>query len=143
MRCLSIACSVLISGLLVVAMFDEKGSMSIVEPGNFNPNRKPLSDLFAHRRQLLQFSPTQPFCATFDPPEGIRTPIPLLSPSGAGVTVSFLIGTNGSTHSLLIVDSGGPSEDRIVTQTLLSWRYRPGTCDGDPIEVEGKMSYGK
>jgi TonB family protein len=62
---------------------------------------------------------------------------------GAKVKVSFIIGADGRVHSPLILESGGPTGDRNVLQTVRAWRYRPATCNGVPTESEGKIEFSR
>jgi TonB family protein len=82
-------------------------------------------------------------CEATQPPEALTTPNPLLDTPGLGnpVTVSFIIGTDGHVHSALILEGLGPAEDRRVLDTVLSWRFRPATCNGVPTEAEGKIAF--
>jgi TonB family protein len=82
-------------------------------------------------------------CEASNPPEALATPNPLLDMGdiGSKVTVSFIVGTDGKVHSPLILVSAGPNQDRTVLQTVRSWRYRPGTCNGAPTEIEGKIEF--
>lgn len=82
-------------------------------------------------------------CAAVQPPEALATPDPLLDVSGlnAPLTVSFIVGVDGRVHSPLILESVGPSADKIVLETMRSWRYRPATCNGVPTETEGKIAF--
>jgi hypothetical protein len=77
-------------------------------------------------------------CEATQPPEALATPDPLLD-THATTTVSFIIGTDGRVHSPLILESLGPSGDRIVLDAVRAWRYRPAMCNGVPTEVEGKI----
>ncbi len=94
------------------------------------------------------FSPMAPAmvrsaCEAVRLPEALATPDPLIDPlvSSTRVTVSFIVGTDGRVHSPLILDSLGPSEDRIVLDAVRAWRYRPATCNGVPTEVEAKIAF--
>jgi len=82
-------------------------------------------------------------CEAVRLPEALATPDPLIDPlvSSTRVTVSFIVGTDGRVHSPLILDSLGPSEDRIVLDAVRAWRYRPATCNGVPTEVEAKIAF--
>ena len=84
-----------------------------------------------------------PRCEDIHPPEALATPDPLLATphTGAKVKVSFIIGTDGRVHSPLILESAGPTGDRHVLQTVRTWRYRPGTCNGVPTETEGNIEF--
>lgn len=82
-------------------------------------------------------------CEAAQPPEALATPDPLLDSPAATtkITVSFIVGTDGRVHSPLILESLGPSGDRIVLDAVRAWRYRPATCNGVPTEVEGKIAF--
>jgi TonB family protein len=82
-------------------------------------------------------------CEADQPPEALATPDPLVDAPVASskITVSFIIGTDGRVHSPLILESLGPSGDRIVLDAVRAWRYRPATCNGVPTEVEGKIAF--
>lgn len=83
-----------------------------------------------------------PSCEATRPPEALATPDPLLvGLDELKVTVSFIIGTDGRTHSPLILESAGDSEDNSVLKTVSAWRYRPATCNGVPTEAEGKIEF--
>jgi len=82
-------------------------------------------------------------CEASEPPEPIATPNPLLeiAEPSTKVSVSFIIGTDGRVHSPLILESAGPTEDRTILDTVRSWRYRPGKCNGAATETEGKIEF--
>ena|SRR5579863_8227960 len=84
-------------------------------------------------------------CEDTQPPEALTTPDPLMVPAVAGVKVkvSFIVGADGRVHSPLILQSAGPLGDRNVLQTVRAWRYRPATCNGVPIEAEGKIEFSR
>jgi TonB family protein len=82
-------------------------------------------------------------CEATQPPEALATPAPLIDqPAWAGkVTVTFIIGIDGRVYSPLILQSAGPSEDRVILKAINSWRYRPATCNGVPTEAEAKIGF--
>ena|SRR2546425_337823 len=82
-------------------------------------------------------------CEEVQLPQALATPAPLLTQpvNSRKVKVSFIIGTDGRVHSPLILESAGPRRDRNVLQTVRTWRYRPGTCNGVPTETEGKIEF--
>ena len=57
-------------------------------------------------------------CEATQPPEALATPDPLVDTPVATtkITVSFIVGTDGRVHSPLILESLGPSGDRIVLE---------------------------
>ncbi len=84
-------------------------------------------------------------CADTQPPEALTTPNPLLVPvaAGAKVKVSFIVGADGRVHSPIILQSSGVLGDRNILQTVRNWRYRPATCNGVPIETEGRIEFSR
>lgn len=82
-------------------------------------------------------------CEASEPPEPLATPNPLISiiDPDTRVSVSFIIGTDGRVHSPLILESVGPSEDRTILDTVRSWRYRPGMCNGAATDSEAKIEF--
>ena len=82
-------------------------------------------------------------CESIRPPEALATPDPLLDPQDSSdkVAVSFVIGIDGRIHSPVILESAGSDEDLRVLQTLREWRYRPGTCNAAPTEMESKVEF--
>jgi len=79
------------------------------------------------------------------PPEPLATPDPLLDvgDANAHITVSFIIGVDGRTHSPLILESAGSAPDRVVLRMVRSWRFRPATCNGVPTDFEGKIQFSR
>jgi TonB family protein len=63
--------------------------------------------------------------------------------AGAKVKVSFIVGADGRVHSPIILQSSGVLGDRNVLQTVRNWRYRPATCNGVPIETEGRIEFSR
>ena len=82
-------------------------------------------------------------CESTQEPEALTTPNPVLDSldSELKIQVSFIVGTDGRVHSPLILQSEGSSGLRAVLDTVRSWRFRPGTCNGVPTETEGKVQF--
>ncbi len=82
-------------------------------------------------------------CSASRPPEALATPDPLLKIEDAAqrVRVSFIVGADGHVYSPFIMDSGGPSEDRVVLQVVKRWRYRPALCNGVPTDSEARVLF--
>lgn len=55
--------------------------------------------------------------------------------------MSFVIGIDGRVHSPVILESAGAAEDVRVLQALRLWRYRPGTCNAAPKEMESRIEF--
>jgi len=116
------------------------------------PHDPPLTQLEKSLRRvpahISEFSPVSeplalPKCGSVRPPEALLTPDPLLRPEDDNlrVRVSFIVGTDGHVHSAFILDSGGPSEDRVVLRTVRFWRYRPALCNGVPTDSEARVRF--
>ena len=82
-------------------------------------------------------------CEASEPPEPLATPNPLINiiDPDTRVSVSFIIGTDGRVHSPLILESAGPAKDRTILDTVRSWRYRPGMCNGAATDSEAKIEF--
>jgi len=82
-------------------------------------------------------------CENTQAPEALTTPNPILDglDSDLKIQVSFIVGTDGRVHSPLILHSGVSGDIRVVLDTVRSWRYRPGMCNGVPTETEGKVQF--
>jgi TonB family protein len=86
---------------------------------------------------------TRSACALTQPPEALATPDPLMDgeQEGSKITVSFIIGTDGTVRSPLILEGAGGGEDWNVLEAVRSWRYRPALCNGVPMEAEAKIEF--
>ncbi len=51
------------------------------------------------------------------------------------VVVWMVIGTNGKPRDLRITRSGGKEFDDTALATVRGWRFKPGTCNGEPTAV--------
>jgi len=82
-------------------------------------------------------------CEVSEPPEALATPDPLVERSGSsrGITVSFIVGTDGRVHSLFILDGDNPFDEGTVLKTVRSWRYRPARCNGVPVDAEARIQF--
>lgn len=102
-----------------------------------------VSALHDSKFSALLRASTVKSCEASEPPEPLATPNPLLNVAepSSKVSVSFIIGTDGRVHSPLILESAGAAEDRTILDTVRSWRYRPGTCNGAATETEAKIEF--
>jgi hypothetical protein len=56
-------------------------------------------------------------------------------PKGTGiVTVSTIVGIDGATSNLTVVDAAYQQLREPVLEAVSRWRFRPATCDGEPVE---------
>jgi TonB family protein len=82
-------------------------------------------------------------CERLESAEPLATPDPLLGRevSKARIAVSFIIGADGRVYSPVILEGAGDEEDRSVLDAVLSWRYRPATCNAAPTAIESKVEF--
>lgn len=51
----------------------------------------------------------------------------------------FLVSPNGATDVKLLSSSGSTEIDEITLQTLRTWKFKPATLDGEPVEGVRKI----
>jgi TonB family protein len=129
---------------LSVASVEKSSRVSDREP-NVSRREQQFGSLAVHGANFSALSrmTARMGCEATEPPEALATPDPLVDTLAAAtkITVSFIIGTDGRVYSPLILESLGPSGDRIVLDAVRAWRYRPATCNGVPTEVEGTIAF--
>lgn len=86
--------------------------------------------------------PATAACANTAEPEPITTANPVLGEMSEPVVVSFIVGTDGRVYSPIVLSSDGQRNDREAMRAVRTWRYRPGTCNGVPVESEGSVGFG-
>lgn len=81
-------------------------------------------------------------CPAALPPKPLATPLPALSKAHRGkVKISFVIGTDGRLHKLVVLNSAGRTADSQAFNALRQWRYQPARCNGVPMEAEGTVEF--
>ena len=102
-----------------------------------------ISALRQSQFSIIPHAAAHASCEVSEPPEALATPDPLVerSGSGRGITVSFIVGTDGRVHSLFILDGDNPFAERTVLKTVRSWRYRPAKCNGVPVDAEARIEF--
>ena len=100
---------------------------------------------FDSNSKFLHIPRSDASCEVTTPPEPLTTPTPIIDTeaAGAGLSVSFVIGTDGLVHSALLLKSAGNAEDRVVLNLVRSWRYRPALCNGVPTETEATVDFSR
>lgn len=59
---------------------------------------------------------------------------PANAPNSQGyVVLSLVVGTDGKTHLIHVVQSGGEAFDVSAVRAVQQWKFRPATCQGEPI----------
>jgi len=81
-------------------------------------------------------------CSAALPPKPLATPLPALPRASHGkVKISFIIGTDGRLHKLVVLNSAGRAADSKAFDALQHWRYEPALCNGVPMEAEGTVEF--
>jgi TonB family protein len=81
-------------------------------------------------------------CRAVLPPKPLMTPLPALPKARRGkVKISFIIGTDGRLHKLVVLNSAGRTADTKAFNALRQWRYKPATCNGVPMDAEGAVEF--
>src|SRR5262245_20393241 len=116
-----------------------------VNHGLINKHERQIWKTTIHDSEIgdLPHAAIRPPCELTHPPPALTTPDPLLgaTESGTKVTVSFIVSTDGTVVSPFILESSGSYEDQSVLQAVRAWRYRPATCNGVPMEAEGRIEF--
>jgi TonB family protein len=73
------------------------------------------------------------------PPKAVSTPDPM-PPLGmrdhqSTVVLWMVVDTKGKAQNLRIARSGGKQFDDSALATVRGWRFKPGTCNGEPMPV--------
>jgi hypothetical protein len=79
-------------------------------------------------------------CAVNIPPRAVFTPDPGY-PEGAKATQAkpvlwMNVGKDGIPHDLKVVQSAGGAFDSVALKAVSQWRFKPATCDGEPISAK-------
>jgi TonB family protein len=63
-----------------------------------------------------------------------------VAPAGSGmVVVAVSIGIDGAPHGLSVVSSPDPKLEKAALEAVRQWRFRPATCDGEPVEMKSEV----
>jgi TonB family protein len=77
------------------------------------------------------------------PPRATSSPYPQ-RPVGsrdeeAIVTLSLIVDAKGKPQNVKVVNSGGPRFDDAALTAVRSWRFKPSTCNGEPMPMQINM----
>lgn len=73
-------------------------------------------------------------------PDPVRPPIAVYEPrpmgwNGSGVVViSTSVGIDGTPRDLSVDSSPNPKQEKAALEAVRQWRFRPATCDGEPVQ---------
>jgi TonB family protein len=68
----------------------------------------------------------------------LRVPPPALGEKEVGL--SLIVDTKGKPREIKISQSGGQKIDTAAVQVVEYWRFKPGTCDGEAMPMETKVT---
>jgi TonB family protein len=52
------------------------------------------------------------------------------------VTINVVVGTDGKPHNLKVTSAPNRGYDEAALAAVQQWRYKPATCDGEPMETQ-------
>ncbi|HEY4763595.1 MAG TPA: energy transducer TonB [Candidatus Sulfotelmatobacter sp.] len=52
---------------------------------------------------------------------------------GSSVELSLIVDKQGKSQDVRINESGGKQFDEVALKTVRQWRFKPATCDGEPM----------
>jgi len=70
-----------------------------------------------------------------EPPRVVFQPEPEVPPSSGMVTLSIVVGIDGIPRDFSTVSSPNPKQEKAALEAVRRWRFRPATCDREPVEV--------
>jgi hypothetical protein len=110
---------------------------------DFNRREAKLFSAAAHNARFTPVQGRTADCEAAQPPQALATPEPLMDGADISekITVSFIVGTDGLVHSPLVLESATPAQDQKVLNAVRWWRYRPGLCNGAPVDSEAKVQF--
>lgn len=77
-----------------------------------------------------------------EPPRVVYQPEPDVPPGGGIVTLSLLVGIDGVPRDFSTVSSPNPKQEKAALEAVRRWRFRPATCDREPVEVKIAVEMG-
>lgn len=82
-------------------------------------------------------------CEAVQFPVALATPDPLIDEPRASsrVSVTFIVGTDGRVHSPFMLESRGPSEDRIVLDAVRAWRIDRPPATASQLKSKRKSRF--
>lgn len=121
--------------LLLVPMF----ASATVAPARITATRNANQEL--RIMQIENFSPfadVADVCYAYQPPEIVSHRLPVDAASGTAVKVNFVVDAAGRVQSMFLLESSSQNIEPML-HALSGWRYRPATCDGEPIVSQGTV----
>lgn len=77
------------------------------------------------------------------PPKAVSTPeprLPSVTDTPSRVFLSLIVDTKGHPQNIKVVDNGGEkSRNSAAIETARAWRFKPATCDGEPVPFPLKL----
>jgi len=74
---------------------------------------------------------------TLVPPKAVSTPeprLPSVTSNPSRVFLSLIVDTKGHPQNVKVIDSGGEKgRNGTAIETAQAWRFKPATCDGEPV----------
>jgi TonB family protein len=62
---------------------------------------------------------------------------------GSGtVAISIVVAIDGTPRDLTVVSSSNPKHEKAALEAVRQWRFRPATCDGEPVQLQIAVNIG-
>lgn len=68
-------------------------------------------------------------------PRVIHQVEPNVAINSGAVSIAMTVGTDGAPHDLTVQSPPNPNADKRALEAVRQWRFRPASCDGEPIDV--------
>jgi len=82
--------------------------------------------------------------ATLKPPRAVSAPEPTPpsgSHQGSEVVLSVVVDEKGQPQNVQVASSGGAAYDEKATKALRQWRFKPATCNGEPMPAQMNVEF--
>jgi TonB family protein len=74
-----------------------------------------------------------------EPPRVAHQQEPAVPPGSGVVAISITVGIDGIPRDFSTVSSPNPKQEKAALEALRQWRFRPATCDREPVAVRIKV----
>jgi TonB family protein len=106
---------------------------------------------FAQPAKHIEYTPSPTFavgkfraveeCGAMSGPEMVNSPTPILD-NVSFARVSFIVGYDGQIYSpFILISNGTRRSDAYVLKVISTWRFHPATCNGEPVDAEGMVTF--
>jgi TonB family protein len=120
-----------------MACFEDKHRLIDAKVEELSAEAEPDTTLFTPPRKAIELGRCSGIAAQ---------PVPIFNPepgypTGAdgedtSVSLSLIVDTQGKPQDIKVSQSGVKLFDEKAVEAVQQWRYKPGTCEGEPMPME-------